>query len=493
MRKLIIVSNRLPVSVRKRHGALDYVRSVGGLATGLASLSASGDLEGHQWVGWPGVAHEDVTRKQRQAIADHLSEDHCHPVFLSRSIIRGYYQGFSNKTVWPLFHYFPQYAEFEETHWEGYRKANEVFCDAVLETAQPGDWVWIHDYHLMLLPELLRRREAGLKIGFFLHIPFPAFELFRVLPWREQLLHGLIGADLVGFHTKGYRDHFLDTASRILGLHSDGKQLLYKERAIDAGVFPMGIDYEKFANAAEDPAIENRAARIRKKVGDRKIILSVDRLDYTKGIIKRLEAFDDFLSRYPEYKEKVTLIAIATPSRSRVDQYMRLREQLEGLVGHINGRHGAVGWVPVWYMYRSEPFERLAALYSIADVALVTPLRDGMNLIAKEVLAARADGKVVLILSEMAGAASELREALIVNPQNHRAIVRAMRRALDMPVDEQIERCRTMQARLKVHTIERWGQAFLEALQDSPRRDADAGPVRPSATIAVGVREGKER
>ena len=461
MGKLLIVSNRLPVDVAKRADTLRFQPSVGGLATGLSSLCKSHQS---QWVGWPGIATDKISKQEKQQISNKLKEQNYHPVFLSAREIRSYYYGFCNKTIWPLFHYFPLYTVYENQYWQVYKEANKVFCNAVMKIAEPDDRIWVHDYQLMLLPELIRQKLPDAQVGFFLHIPFPSFELFRLLPWRTEILNGLLGADLIGFHTYDYVRHFLSCIARIAGAEHSMGSLNIGNKVVKVDAFPMGIDYERYSSAAANPNVKQIITTIRKKLGDRKIIISIDRLDYTKGIIQRLEAFDLFLSQNPEYKEKVTLVLLAVPSRTGVSDYMELRKQLEGLIGRINGEHGTIGWVPVWYLYRAVPFERLAALYNIADVALVTPLRDGMNLIAKEFIAAKTSGKGVLILSEMAGAASELGEAVTVNAHNKQAIIDAIKQALEMPIEEQMERNRLMQNRLSRYTITRWAHDFIDTL-----------------------------
>jgi len=463
MVRLLIVSNRLPVSVTKRANDLRFQPSVGGLATGLSSFRESHQS---QWIGWPGISTDKISEKEKQQISNKLEVQNCHSVFLSAKDVRNFYHGFCNKTLWPLFHYFPLYTVYEDKYWQAYKQVNKAFCNSIVEIAEPDCCIWIHDYQLMLLPEFIRRELPDAQIGFFLHIPFPSFELFRLLPWRTEILNGLLGADLIGFHTYDYVRHFLSSTARILGAEHSMGSLTVGNRIVRADAFPMGIDYERYWGALENPKVRKRITTIRKKVGNRKIIISIDRLDYTKGIIERLEAFDLFLSQNPQYKEKVTLILLAVPSRTGVEDYMELRKQLEGLVGRINGEHGTIGWVPVWYLYRFVPFERLAALYNIADVALVTPLRDGMNLIAKEFVATKTDGRGVLILSEMAGAASELGEAVTINAQNKGAIVEAIKEALEMPVEEQTERNRIMQGRLSRYTVTRWAHDFLETLSN---------------------------
>ena len=311
-----------------------------------------------------------------------------------------------------------------------------------------------------------QKELSDVEIGYFLHIPWPSYEMFRLLPWREEILRGLLGADLIGFHTYDYVRHFLSSVSRIMGLEHTLGTLHVDSRIAKVDAFPMGIDYEKYSRAIQDPEIVREKEKILQHVGDRKIIISIDRLDYTKGIIQRLEAFDLFLSENPHYKEKVTLIMVAVPSRTTVEDYKRLRNRLEQLVGRVNGEHGSIGYMPVWYLYRFMSFNQISALYSAADVALITPLRDGMNLIAKEFIASKNDGKGVLILSEMTGAASELGEAVIVNSNNKAAIIQAIKDALEMPEQEQIERNRLMQARLKRYTVSRWSSDFMHALSE---------------------------
>jgi len=463
MGRILVIANRLPFSITKRAGEFHFRPSPGGLAVGLSSLPESYE---RLWVGWPGITTEKLTAEDKGQIGETLAAENCIPIFLSKKQIEQYYLGFCNKTIWPLFHYFPVSTIFEDHFWKTYKQVNQTFCDEVLKTAKKGDSIWVHDYQLMLLPQFLREKLSELEIGFFLHIPWPSFELFRLLPWREEILNGLLGADLIGFHTYDYVRHFFSSVCRIVGLeHALGKVSI-GDRVVKVDAFPMGINYEKYSEAINEPGVRKEFDKILAKVGKRRIILSIDRLDYTKGIIERLEAFDLFLSQNPRYKGKVTLIMVAVPSRTSVEDYKMLRNRLEQLVGRVNGEHGTIGWVPVWYLYTFLPFKKLAALYSIADVALVTPLRDGMNLIAKEFIASKTDGKGVLILSEMTGAASELGEALIVNANNKAAIIQAIKEALEMPLLEQMERNKLMQERLVRYNVSRWMSDFLNALSD---------------------------
>lgn len=461
MGRLIIAANRLPVSVSKREDGFRTRPSPGGLAVGLASLPDS--IE-RIWLGWSGISSEHLKPGEKEQVKQELAAGNCLPIFLSQQQIDQYYLGFSNKTIWPLFHYFPARAVFERRSWNCYQQVNHLFCDELLRIARPGDSVWVHDFQLMLLPQLLRQRMPELEVGYFHHIPWPAFELLGLLPWREEILQGLLGADLIGFHTFDYVRHFLSSVSRVVGLEHTMGEVNVHNRIVKVDAFPMGIDYARYAGAASDAQVRAEANEIRRMIGERRIILSIDRLDYTKGILERLEAFDMLLTRHPEYKEKVALIIVAVPSRTGIEDYRLLREGVERLVGRINGEHGTFGYMPVWYLYRHMPFKKLTALYSVADVGLVTPLRDGMNLIAKEFVATKTDGRGVLILSEMTGAASELGEALIVNAYDKSAIVRAIREALEMPVTEQYERNRLMQDRLRRYNVTRWCTDFLNAL-----------------------------
>ncbi len=457
---MIIVSNRLPVTVTKRQGLFHFHPSAGGLATGLGSFYREKD---GLWLGWPGISAESARGREGEIIS-HLEELSCRPVFLTQRQIENYYYGFSNKTLWPLFHYFLQYAVFDQKLWETYRRVNRIFCEAVVEVAEPNSTIWVHDYQLLLLPGMLRERLPEAKIGFFLHIPFPSFEIFRVLPWRAELLHGMLGADLIGFHTFDYTRHFLSSVRRLLGYEHSLGLITTDRQVIKVDAFPMGIDFGRFASSAERPEVQNEIRRIRRRIGERKVILSVDRLDYTKGIAQRLKAYDLFFERYPEYKERVVLILVAVPSRTRVEHYMILKREVDELIGRINGRHGVFGWTPIWYLYRSLPFSTLAALYNLADVALVTPMRDGMNLIAKEYVATTPGDRGVLILSEMAGAAAEMGEAIIINPFDLNQMTEAIREGLEMSEDEQRDRNRIMKERLKRYDVHRWAREFIEKL-----------------------------
>jgi trehalose 6-phosphate synthase/phosphatase len=462
MKRLLIVSNRLPVSIERRRGALHFQPSVGGLAIGLGSFYKSYNS---LWIGWPGISVNKKEGVEKEVLERRLlSEFHCQPVFLSQGDVEDYYHGFCNKTLWPLFHYFTQYVVYDKTLYKAYERVNMLFCDAVTKVAEEDDIIWVHDYHLMLLPKLIRKKMPNTAIGFFLHIPFPAYEIFHLLPWRKEILRGLLGADLIGFHTYDYVQHFLSNVRTLLGYEHTLGQITGEDHINKVDVFPMGIDYDGYANASHSPQVRREAARVRKTIGETKLILSIDRLDYSKGIPQRLEAYDAFLQQNPEYKGKVTLILVAVPSRIQVEQYKLIKQLVDELIGKINGEHGSIDWAPISYLYRFLRFPTLNALYSIADVALITPVRDGMNLIAKEYLASKADAKGVLILSEMAGASKELGEALIVNPNDKEELVAALKEALSMPVEEQIVRNQIMQKRLQRYNVRRWAEDFIERL-----------------------------
>ncbi|TVR73850.1 MAG: bifunctional alpha,alpha-trehalose-phosphate synthase (UDP-forming)/trehalose-phosphatase [Marinilabiliales bacterium] len=461
--RLLIISNRLPVSLMHRDGEFFLEKSAGGLVSGLSdyleSLGRSeSDISEYLWLGWPGIS---VKKRHRELVSDKINSGFkASPVFLSEKLMDKVYLGFCNKTIWPLFHYFPSYTVFDSEYWDQYKRVNRIFRDELLSIIQPDDIIWVHDYHLMLLPELLREKVAN-PIGFFLHIPFPAYEIYRLLPdeSRSGILRGLMGADLIGFHTHDYSQYFLRCVLRILGHDHHMGRIDLPGRVVKVDTFPMGIDYNKF-NQLITPETDMPS-------GDcPRMVLSVDRLDYSKGILNRLKGFGLFLEQNPEWLGKVCLNMIVVPSRTGVESYQEIKRGLDELVGYINGAYGGLNWTPVIYQYRSLPHETLISLYRRCDVALLTPLRDGMNLVAKEYVASRNDKKGVLILSEFTGASKELSESIIVNSNSIDEIASAIRRALDMPVDEQIRRNEAMQQRLKRYDVTRWATDFVGALNE---------------------------
>ena len=462
MAKTIIVSNRLPVKIqRDAKGNTVSKPSEGGLATGLVSVYKKGN---NVWVGWPALFPKD--KKEEQEITASLKEGNMSPIYLTEEDIKGFYEGFSNETLWPTFHYFNQYAEYRRSLWESYQEVNAKFAEAVLQLAEPEDTIWVHDYQMMLLPGMLREKMPQAGIGFFLHIPFPSYEVFRLLPWRRDLLDGVLGADLIGFHTYDDMRHFLSSVSRICYISNQQGQLFIDNRMVQVDSFPMGIDYEKYASAASAPETIKREVKFRTSMGEEKLMLSIDRLDYSKGIPARLEIFDLFLRRYPEYRGKVSLLMIVVPSRDQVAKYKHLKEEVDLLVGRINGQYGSLNWTPIHYFYRSFPLEDLSAFYRMADVALVTPMRDGMNLVCKEFVASKLDKRGVLILSEMCGASKELSDAIIINPNDKTQVVEAIHTALNMPEEEQVRHLETMQATIKRYNIHHWVELFFSRLDD---------------------------
>ncbi len=477
--RLVVVSNRLPFTASGKDDKLVFRASPGGLVSGLTAYLESSKRQpsstDYLWVGWPGI---NVDEGSRDRLKSKAAKQQAWPVFLDAETMNGFYHGFCNSTIWPLFHYFPTYAKFDENYWLQYVKVNEVFRDSLQKVVQPNDTVWIHDYHLMLLPRLLREKMPDVPIGFFLHTPFPSYDMFRTLPtrWRREILEGILGADLIGFHTIDYTQHFLRCILRILGIeHNFGQVLIDGERAARVDTFPMGIDYRQIRDDVKSDPVQAQAQGLRGQLGNPKIILSLDRLDYTKGIKHRLEAYETFLDRYPQWLRKVVLMLSVVPSRLESEHYGEMKEEIDKLVGGINGKFGTIDWTPIVYRYRFLPYNQLLSLFAMSDVALVTPLRDGMNLIAKEYVASRADQKGVLILSEMAGASRELGEALIINPNDQSEIVDALKTALEMPEEEQVRRNQVMQNRLERYDVIRWGQDFTGKLDSVKQQQKKFG------------------
>jgi trehalose 6-phosphate synthase/phosphatase len=477
MPKNIIVSNRLPVQAQKTDETWSFTPTSGGLATGMKSVHQEGDS---LWVGWPGVSSDGLDEKNKNQISKNLEKNQYRPVFLNDAELDNFYFGFSNKCLWPLFHYFIEYHQFDTQQWEYYIEVNQKFADEVLQVIEDGDIVWIHDYQLMLCPQMIKDVKPEVTIGFFLHIPFPSFEIFRIFPERERLLNGLLGADVIGFHTYDYERHFLSSVKRILNFDVNFNIILHHGREIVVNTFPMGIDFKKFEFAALENARNNslESSELKKQINahklenDGKLILSIDRLDYTKGVVNRLLAFERFLDIYPDYHDKIRLVMLAVPSRSKVAQYKQLKRQTDEVVGRINGKFATVNWTPVWYYYRSMEFENLIDLYVSSDVAMITPLRDGMNLVAKEYLATRVDDDGVLILSELAGSSKELPQALLVNPFDIEQLAQSIKTAIEMPIKEQKERNSISRKRIRRYDINKWSSNFMQALNESANKES---------------------
>lgn len=461
MSKIIIVSNRLPVKISEGTDGPELQPSEGGLATGLASIHQQ---EENIWIGWPGLS---VERKEEQDyFISKLTAQRLIPIFLTEEEINGFYEGFSNEVLWPIFHYISTYANYDIHNWETYNKVNERFRDVILEHAGPKDTIWIHDYQLLLLPGLVRQALPDATIAYFQHIPFPSQELFRFIPWRGELLAGMLGADLLGFHTFDDVRHFVSSATRLSPIHSRSNRLEVDGRAVFAEPYPMGIDSHKFAKLSNDERVCQRVEQLKQNFEGQKIILCIDRLDYSKGILQRLHAFELLLSEHPEYYKKITLYMVVVPSRDTVPEYRRLKEQIDQLVGNINGQYGTFDWYPIAYFYHGYPMEEIAALYNAADICLVTPMRDGMNLVCKEYVACRKNLDGILILSEMAGASKELIDALIVNPNNIHDIRDALLTALTMPRDEERRRMKSMRSLVFKFTVHHWAKLFMDRLNE---------------------------
>lgn len=461
MSKIIIVSNRLPVSIQKKDGEFTLLKSSGGLVSAMSSVY---NQENVVWIGWPGIS---VTNKEEeQYITELLAGNKMKPVFLEEAVMEKFYSGFSNNTIWPLFHYFPKLTDIQEGSWKAYKKANKAFAEAVLDIAEDEDTVWVHDYHLFLLPKLLRKKMAKLSIGFFLHIPFPSYEIFRILPPRIEILKGVLGADLIGFHTYDDIRHFLSSVSRLLGWNNVNGFIEINDRKVKVDAFPISIDYQKYAKLSVSESVVAKAKELRTRLGEHHYIISVDRLDLSKGIPEKLKAYERFLDTYPEYKSNCSLILQVVPSRTNVPAYKELKKEIEQEVGRINGKFSRVEWAPVIYLYRSVSNELLSALYVLSDVALITPLRDGMNLVSKEYVASKQDGKGVLILSEMAGASKELSDALIVNPFDIADVAESIYKALTMSESEKMKRNKRMQQRIRRSNVHVWSKLFLQKLNE---------------------------
>ena len=457
MGRMILVSNRLPVTVRRVGQEIVLTPSVGGLVAGLGPIHAGQDS---LWLGTLGGEIDDERRAE-------LTKRRLIPITLPRTLARRHYEGYSNGVLWPLFHYFLESVDHVPGDFEAYRQVNERFADTIMQHARPGDRIWIHDYHLMLLPMMLRERLPSARIGFFLHIPFPSSEVFRVLPQAEEILRGIVGADLIGLHTFDYVRHLATSYRRLSGSEMERDVIEWERGRCHIRAFPLGVDARRFFELAASPEAERRLGNWRRRVAGRKVVLGVDRLDYSKGLLLRLATYHRLLREDPSMRKTAVFMQLCVPTRSAISRYSRLKQQVEQRVSEINGEFGEMGYMPVHYMYRSVQPEEVAALYRLADVAMVTPVRDGMNLVAKEYIASRQDDSGVLVLSECAGAASELGEALVVNPWDVEGTAGAVARALSMDPEEQARRMAALRRRVASNTAARWAQGFLEALDEA--------------------------
>ncbi|RYZ91255.1 MAG: bifunctional alpha,alpha-trehalose-phosphate synthase (UDP-forming)/trehalose-phosphatase [Proteobacteria bacterium] len=464
MNKLLIISNRLPVTVKRNEEGFTIKESTGGLVTGLSSLLKTRETS---WIGWHGLT-DDLESKLEKQLTKALRERGMQSLSLSKDEVQGYYNDFSNGALWPLYHYQIEKMPLELLGWKDYESVNERFCEAVVKAYSPGDFIWIQDYHLQLLPSLIRARLPNARIGFFLHIPFPSSEIFRIFPWRRQILEGLLGADIIGFHTHSYARHFQSSLLRILGLDSHADSLNFDGRLIKIGVFPLGVDSKQTTlnSSTELSELASSLIRLRDSQRLKTILLSVDRLDYTKGLPRRLLAFEKLLELHPSLRGTVTLVQIAAPSRVDVSAYESYKAKVEGLVGRINGRFGLPGYQPIHYISRGFSQAEILSLYPLIDVMIVTPLRDGMNLVAKEFISARTDCDGVLVLSELAGAAEELGEAVQVNPYDLTDTAQGLYTAISMPHEERIARMTALRERVIRFDASEWARRFIFFLSE---------------------------
>jgi trehalose 6-phosphate synthase len=477
--EFLVVANRLPVDLERLDDGTERWRpSPGGLVSALEPFLRGRD---GAWVGWSGQADMDMASFDDGGLL-------MHPVRLSSAEVREYYEGFSNATLWPLYHDVIVPAVFERSWWDSYVTVNQRFADAVAAAAAPGATVWVQDYQLQLVPAMLREQRPDLRIGFFLHIPFPPVELFMQLPWRTEVVRGLLGADVIGFQLPGGAQNFLWLTRRLLGLEptkaavrvrSRPGSVPFDGRQVQVGAFPISIDAAAFANLSRHARTTGRAQKVRSEMGDpRRLLLGVDRLDYTKGIDVRLRALRELLAAGRVDPEGLAMVQLATPSRERVSQYQAMRRSVEEQVGRLNGEFGRVGRPIVHYLHQSIDRDELVALYCAADVMVVTPLRDGMNLVCKEYVATRQGLDGVLVLSEFAGAAAELTSALLVNPYDLDGVAQALERALTMDPMEERARMRTLHRQVMTHDVGRWARSFLDFLDPADAAAAGAKAVR---------------
>jgi trehalose 6-phosphate synthase/phosphatase len=466
MASTIIVSNRLPVSVKKVDGKLEFNRSIGGLPTGMASLTRQ---KGTIWIGWPGIASDDLTDTEIRKMTRELTRQKCRPVFLTQEQIDQYYTGFSNSILWQDFHNLKRQDDIPTLWWRGYREVNELFAETVAKFQKPNSKIWVHDYPLMLLPGLIRQNSPKASVGFFMHIPFPENSRFTSLPQANALMRGLLGADFIGYHTKPYVDNFLEACEQLdIGVVATD-HVIVGGHITHISNLPLGIDYQSYAASSRSRAVRKQIRVWRRRYRGHKTILAYGRFDVSKGYVERLRAYQTLLAKHPEYHGKVVMIVIAAPTRTDVLAYKQLKEDVEMLVADINGAHGTKKWQPVDYHYRAMEFIEGNALYMIADIYFETPTRDGMNLMVKEYVAVRSRRSGVLILSKTAGAAEELSDAILVSPTRPSSMVQALEKALVMPPHESRMRLRKMQKVLSSTNPQEWASSFMENLKEASK------------------------
>lgn len=462
-RRLIIVAYRLPFKIINENGQSEFQQNSGGLVSAVLSLirnQKEAFFDEDQKIQWIGSSQNSREELEGHELANESFE--AHPVFIPEQIHESYYEGFCNNLIWPLCHYFPSLARFDDAYFYAYQTANELFFAKLSQIIRPGDVVWVQDYQLMLLPAMIRTKYPENQIGFFFHIPFPSYELFRLLPvkWRKAIMDGILGADVVGFHTNDYVEYFLKAAKLVTGFGNKLHYINLGNRIVKVDSFPISIDFQKFNTDFDNPSVVRTKVRAKLSLSE-KIIFSVDRLDYSKGIRHRLLGFTRFLDQHPQWHGKVSLVMIVVPSRDTIEHYQNMKMEIDQTVGRINSEYGNIGWQPIIYQYRSMSYTELVGMYTASDVALITPIRDGMNLVCKEFVASRKDSQGVLILSEMAGAAAELGEALIINPLDVQDISDAILTAFQMPVEEQTKRMAAMRERIKDYDVFAWTNDFF--------------------------------
>ncbi len=463
-KRIIIVAYRLPFKLVKKKEGYNVLQNSGGLVSAILSLSEklnTGEDKNAKimWVGTGDPMLETATNVN--------ANFNLYPVEIPSRINENYYGGFCNNTIWPLFHYFTTSTVYDKRYFRDYVAANDLFLKRLEGLIKPDDFIWIHDYQLFLLPEMVRNAFPEARIGFFLHIPFPSFEIFRLLPrhWRQSILSGMTGADVVGFHTNDYTQHFIKSVKRSLGHRVDQNFILVNNRLLKADAFPLGIDYHKFHESTTSLKVIRQKKKLHKVLIDKKLIFSVDRLDYSKGFINRLMAYERFLEKYSQWHYKVIFNMVVVPSRDNIESYRDIKKEIEATVGRINGKYSNLSWLPIIFQYKSLNYNEMVALYNVAEVGLITPLRDGMNLVAKEYIACQTEKKGMLVLSEMAGAAVELNEAILINPSDIEETADAIDNALQMPVEERIQRMNKMQNRLRRYNVFTWTADFFKQIE----------------------------
>ncbi|KAL4808268.1 glycosyl transferase, partial [Aspergillus unguis] len=481
--RLLLVSNRLPITIkRSEDGKYDFSMSAGGLVSGLSGLSKTTTF---QWYGWPGL---EVPEEEFPIVEDRLKEEYnAVPVFIDGELADKHYNGFSNSILWPLFHYHPGEITFDESAWEAYKDCNRLFAQAVASQVKDGDLVWVHDYHLMLLPEMLREEigstKKNVKIGFFLHTPFPSSEIYRILPVRNELLLGLLHCDLIGFHTYDYTRHFLSACSRLLGLPTTPNGIEFQGRIVACGAYPIGIDPEKFKDGLKKEKVQKRIATLEQKFQGVKLMVGVDRLDYIKGVPQKLHALEVFLSDHPEWVGKVVLVQVAVPSRQDVEEYQNLRAVVNELVGRINGKFGTVEFMPIHFLHKSVNFDELIALYAVSDACIVSSTRDGMNLVSYEYIATQEKRHGSMVLSEFAGAAQSLNGSIIVNPWNTEELAAAYHEAVTMSDEQRALNFSKLDKYVNKYTSAFWGHSFVTELKRISAQSAAKLPTRETSPL----------